>query len=165
MAPTLNQVFTMREYLHADVANLGQRSNGNTRLIVNMVSGYLKFFGESISAEVLPPGGDWPLVDTSASCLWIDAKARAKTDQGEVYVAYTGVVHFDDAMRVILDESRSDFVASELGDTLWFTNVKIETTDPRLKRLETSFLVGQGRWHVDEDGLAADYVVYETLNA
>lgn len=165
MSSPLNQAFTMRKYFHADVANLGQRSNGSTRLIVNVVSGYLKFFKEFISAEVLPPGGDWPLVDTNASRLWIDARARAKTHQGEVYVAYSGVVYFDGAMRVILDESRSDFVASDFADTLWFRNVKIETTDPRLKYLETSFLVGQGRWHVDEDGLAADYLVYQMLNA
>lgn len=162
-APSLEPVFTMREYLHADMADLGQTASG-ARIIVNVVEGFIKFDNSDIEAQVVPPGGDWPLIDLQAECVYVDARARAKTDQGEVYLKYTGVINFDEAARRLLDKSSPGPISSNFADTVWFTKLDVITTDARLKSLETDFLVGQGRWHVDEKGLAAEYIVYKAKN-
>jgi len=163
MAPSLEPVFRMREYLHPEIADLGQTSSG-ARIIVNVVHGFIKFENSDIEAQVVPPGGDWPLIDLMAECVYIDARARAKTDRGEVYLKYTGVIKFDEAARRLFDKSSPGPIPSNFGDTVWFTKLDIVTTDERLKWLETDFLVGQGRWHVDEKGLAAEYMVYKLKN-
>ena len=163
MAPSLESVFLMREYLHSDVADLGQTSLG-ARLIANVVDGFVKFDNSNIEAQVLPPGGDWPFIDLKAECLYMDARARAKTDHGEVYIKYKGTLHFDEATRRLLDKSSPGPISSNFADTVWFSKVDVVTTDERLKALETDFLVGQGRWHVDEKGLAAEYIVYKLKN-
>jgi hypothetical protein len=163
MAPSLEPVFSMREYIHPETADLGQTSSG-ARIIANVVDGFIKFDISDIEAQVVPPGGDWPLIDLKAECIYIDARARAKTDLGEVYLKYTGVLKFDEATRRLLDKSSPGPISSNFAETVWFTKLDIVTTDERLKWLETDFLVGQGRWHVDEKGLAAEYRVYKLKN-
>lgn len=163
MAPSLEPVFRFREYLHPDIADLGATADG-ARIIANVESGFIKFENSDIEAQVVPPGGDWPLIDLKAECVYIDARARAKTDQGEIYIKYTGVTQFDEAARRLLDKSSAGPIPSNFGDTIWFTKLDVVTTDQRLKWLQTNFLVGQGRWHIDEKGLAADYIVYKLKN-
>jgi hypothetical protein len=163
MAPSLEPVFLMREYIHPDIADLGKTSSG-AQIIANVVDGFIKFDNSDIEAQVVPPGGDWPLVDLVAECLYIDARARAKTDQGELYLKYTGVLKFDDAARRLLDKSSPGPIPSNFADTVWFTKIDIVSTDGRLKWMETDFLVGQGRWHVDEKGIAAEYRVFKLKN-
>ena len=163
MTPSLEPVFRLREYLYPEFADLGQTSSG-AQIIANVVHGFIKFDNSDIEAQVVPPGGDWPLIDLPAECLYIDARARAKTDRGEVYLKYTGVLKFDEAARRLLDKSSPGPIPSNFGDTVWFTKLDIVTTDERLEWLETDFLVGQGRWHVDEEGLAAEYIVYKLKN-
>jgi hypothetical protein len=163
MAPSLELVFLMREYIHSDIADLGQTSSG-ARIIANVVDGFIKFENSDIEAKFVPPGGDWPLIDLVAECVYIDARARAKTDRGELYMRYTGVTKFDEAARRLLDKSSPGPISSNFADTFWFTKLDVVTTDERLKWMETDFLVGQGRWHVDEKGLAAEYRVYKLKN-
>lgn len=104
------------------------------------------------------------MIDLKAESLYIDARARAKTDQGELYLKHTGVLKFDEAARRLLEKSSPGPITSNFADTVWFTKLDIVTTVERLKWLETEFLVGQGRWHVDEKGLAAEYMVYKMKN-
>lgn len=164
MSPSLEPVFRLREYLHSDIADLGPTAAG-ARIIAGVEHGFIKFENPEIKeAQVVPPGGDWPLIDLKNECLYIDARARAKTDQGEMYVRYTGVIKFDEAARRLMDKSGPGPIPSEFGDTVWFTKLDVVTTDERLKSLETDFLVGQGRWHVDEQGVAAEYIVYRLKN-
>ncbi|KAK5046323.1 hypothetical protein LTR84_008467 [Exophiala bonariae] len=163
MVPSLEPVFLMREYLHPDIADLGQTTSG-ARIIVNVTSGFIKFDNSDIEAEVLPPGGDWPLIDLKAECVYVNARARAKTDQGELSLKYKGVINFDEAARRLLDESGPGPIASNFGDTVWFTKLDIVTTDERLKWLETAFLVGQGRWHLDDEGMAAEFLIVATAD-
>ncbi|KAI2469362.1 hypothetical protein F4781DRAFT_220420 [Annulohypoxylon bovei var. microspora] len=163
MAPTLEYVFTLREYLHPDMADVGPRLSGPTRLIANVTGGFLKFNNSDIEAQIIPPGGDWPLIDYNTNIIHVDARARAKTDQGEIYLHYTGAVVLNEGMQKLLAKA-PDAKATNFGDTTWFTNINAETTDQRLKWMETGMLVGQGRWHVDEKGLAAEYLVYKLNN-
>jgi hypothetical protein len=164
MAPSLELIFLMRENIHPDIADLGQTSSG-ARIVVNVVDGFIKFENSDIEAQIVPPGGDWPLIDLAAECVYIDARARAKTDRGELYLKYTGVIKFDEAARRLLDKSSPGPIPSNFADTIWFTKLDVVTTDERLKWMETDFLVGQGRWHVDEEkGLAAEYRVYKLKN-
>ncbi|KAI0888900.1 uncharacterized protein GGS22DRAFT_152655 [Annulohypoxylon maeteangense] len=163
MAPTLEYVFTMREYLHPDMADVGPKLSGPTRLMANVTEGFLKFTDPEIEAQIIPPGGDWPLIDYVANVLHVNARARAKTDQGEMYIHYTGALVMDEGTKKLLAKS-PDAKATNFGDTTWFTNIDVETTDQRLKWMETNMLVGQGRWHIDEKGLAAEYLVYKVKN-
>ncbi|KAL6249312.1 hypothetical protein RBB50_003165 [Rhinocladiella similis] len=163
MAPILKHIFTMRGYLHPDLAVVGPNYSGATRLMANVTSGFLKFEGSDKEAQIVPPGGDWPLIDYKANCVHIDARARAKTDQGEIYIRYTGMIIIDEGTKKILDNA-PDIKPTSFGDTNWFTRLDIETTDQGLKWLETSALIGQGRWHIDEGGLAAEYLVYKLEN-
>lgn len=163
MVPSLVSVFRMREYLHPELADLGQTPFG-ARIIADVVDGFIKFDNSDIEAQVIPPSGDWPLIDLAAECVYIDARTRARTDRGELYLRYTGVTKFDDAARRLLDKSSPGPIPSNFGDTVWFTKLDVVTTDVRLKWMETAFLVGQGRWHIDEKGLAAAYMVYKLEN-
>ncbi|KAI1381475.1 hypothetical protein F4677DRAFT_403109 [Hypoxylon crocopeplum] len=163
MAPTLEHVFTMREYLHPDIVDFGPKSSGTTRLIANVTGGFIKCNNSDIEAQVLPPSGDWPLMDFDANCIHLDARARAKTDEGEIYVHYTGITILDEGTKKLLAKA-PDAKPTNFGDTTWFTKLNVETTDQRLKWMETNVLVGQGRWHVDEKGLAAEYLVYMLKN-
>jgi hypothetical protein len=163
MAPSLERVFLLREYLHPDMADLGQTAAG-ARIMVSVVEGFIKFDNPEIEAQVVPPGGGWPLIDLAAECLHMDARTRAKTEKGEIYLKYTGVIQFDEAARRLLNKKGAGPIPSEFGDTIWFAKLDALTTDDRLKWLETAFLVGQGRWHIDEKGLAAEYIVYKMKN-
>ena len=163
MAPSLVPVCTMRAYLHSKIADVGPKSSGATRFIANVTEGFIKFNESDIEAQVLPPGGDWPLIDYNANCLYIDARVRAKTEQGEIYLQYKGNVTLDERMNKLL-AGDPDAKSMSFGDTTWFTKVDIETTDSRLKWMETAFVVGQGRWNVDEKDISAEYLVYHLKN-
>lgn len=153
----------MRVYIHPEVADLGQTTH-SARIIANVQHGFIKFENSDIEAQVVPPGGDWPLIDLEAECLYLDARVRAKTDRGEMSLKYTGIAKIDEATRRLMDKSGPGPIASNFADTVWFTKLDIVTTDERFKGLETDFLVGQGRWHVDEEGVAAEYIVYKLKN-
>ena len=153
----------MRFYLHSDIADIGLRSAGVNRIIANVVDGFIKVNKSNVEAQVLTPGGDWPLVNQESNCVYIDARARAKTDQGEIYIKYTGRLVIDQGTKKLLEKA-PDAQPTAFGDTDWFTMLNVETTDPRLKWLENAALIGQGRWHIDEKGLAAEYLVYQLKN-
>ncbi|KAI1107498.1 hypothetical protein F4804DRAFT_297189 [Jackrogersella minutella] len=163
MAPTLEHVFTMRVYLHPDITDLGLNASGATRLIAGVASGSIKFENSKIEAQILPPGGDWPLVNFNANSFHIDARVRAKTDAGEIYLHYTGTVALDKGMKKILTKA-PDASSTKFGDANWFTKFNVETSDQRLKWMETNVLVSQGRWQIDEKGVAAEYLVYKLNN-
>ncbi|KAI1807484.1 hypothetical protein F4811DRAFT_549861 [Daldinia bambusicola] len=164
MIPTLEYVFSMREYIHPDIADVGLKSSGATRLVAGVTDGFIKFHDSNIEAQVIPPGGDWPLVDLNNNCLYIDARARARTDKGEIYISYTGTIVLDEVTRKLVTNTPGA-KTTNFGDTIWFTKLDVETTDPRLVWMKTDVLVGQGRWYIDEEkGLASEYLVYRLRN-
>ncbi|KAI1095902.1 hypothetical protein F5B19DRAFT_272236 [Rostrohypoxylon terebratum] len=163
MTPSLEYVFTMREYIGSDRAKLTPKSSGPTRLIISVVDGSIKFADSDLEAQVIPPGGDWPLVNYDTGILHIDARARARTDRGDLYLYYTGTLVMGEGTKKLLAQA-PDAKPTKFGDETWFAHINVETTDQRLKWMEASMLVGQGRWHVDEKGWAAEYMVYKIKN-
>lgn len=152
----------MREYIHSDFSAL-EISSSTTRLLANVIDGFIKFENSDIEAQVLPPGGDWGLWHNSAEYVRLDARARAKTDKGEMYIQYTGTMILDQGGRKLMEKA-PDAGPTNYGDTTWFTYLTVETTDERLKWMEAAALVGEGRWHIDEKGFAAEYLVYQLEN-
>jgi hypothetical protein len=61
MGPKLDKRFTMRGYIARDgICDLKAIHGGSSRLIIPVTGGFVK--GHGVEAEVLPGGGDWPLV-------------------------------------------------------------------------------------------------------
>ncbi|KAI1450212.1 hypothetical protein F5Y02DRAFT_106300 [Annulohypoxylon stygium] len=162
MAPTLEYAFTMREYIGTDKAELAKAS-GPIRLIISVVDGSIKFGHSDIEAQIIQPGGDWPLVNYETNVLRIDARARARTDEGDMYLNYTGTLIMGEGTKKLL-AGAPDAESTNFGDETWYTHINVETTDKRFKWMETSMLVGHGRWHIDEKGAAAEYLVYQMKN-
>ena len=157
-APELRHIATFRAYVSPEVSKLGSNTPGHSRSFAPILSGFINFTHEDIEAEIVTP--DWSITDTISGYSYLDTRCRAKTDAGEVYIQYTGFLATDEATtkasRRVPDAKPTDF-----GDTNWFTRLIIETSDHRLKWLETSILVGQGRVHLDDQGTAAEYLVYK----
>jgi hypothetical protein len=79
--------------------------------------------GPRVSGEILPGGGDWPLVDEKG-CMRLDVRGQCRTDdEALLYFKYTGVL-VDDYFRVAM---------------------QVETGDERYAWLTQSLLIGRGR--------------------
>ncbi|KAJ9612928.1 hypothetical protein H2200_002869 [Cladophialophora chaetospira] len=159
-APNLQHVATLRAYISPEVVNVGSRSTEHDRFIAPVIGGFFKLTTKDIEAEIIPPGADWPIADSSTGHAYLDVRLRAKTTEGELYIQYTGVLKMNEAATKAFSGAH-DAKSTNFGDASWFTRLTVETSDTRLKWLETSLLVGQGRWHVDETGTAAEYMVYK----
>jgi hypothetical protein len=61
MGPKLDERFRMRGYIAKnDICDLKAIHGGPSRLIIPVTGGFIK--GHGVEAQVLPGGGDWPLV-------------------------------------------------------------------------------------------------------
>ncbi|OTB04502.1 hypothetical protein M426DRAFT_261761 [Hypoxylon sp. CI-4A] len=163
MAPSLEYVFTFRAYINPEVTNLGSKISGSTRLITNDTCGSMKFSDPDIEVQLIQPSADWFVVDSVNNVVHVVARLLAKTDEGAIYVTSKADMEICDATQKILSGA-PDAKSTEFGDITWFSRVAVETTDTRLKWMETGLLVGQGRCNVDEKGLGAEYLVYRCKN-
>ncbi len=161
---SLQEIALLRAYISPDIANLGPRSSEHARFIAAIHSGFVKFNGDGIEAEIVPPGADWPITNSGTGHAHLDVRCRARTDAGDLYIQYSGLLAIDETTSKALSGA-SDAKSTQFGDTKWFIRLVMETSDPRLKWLETSLIVGQGRWNVDEKRIAAEYRLYTLAQA
>lgn len=163
MAPKLEPAFTLRGYLDFEnFLRVGVVKSGPQRGFVHVTSGFLE--GSGIKAKVVPGGGDWLLQDTSANIGHLDVRAQFKTEDGEgIYVHYDGVLRMDEATQKMLSRSE-DAKDTQYGDHYFFTTPIFETGIEKLKWINSTVFVGQGRWVVDKDGYAVEYTVYRVAN-
>jgi uncharacterized protein DUF3237 len=121
-----------------------------TRLIAVVTGG--KVSGERISGEILG-GGDWVLVDAEGFGA-VDVRLHVRTDDGALlYLTYTGVVEFTDAVNAALAEGRG----TEWGDQYLRVTPRIEAGDPRYAWVNHTVFVGEARMR---PGLGVEYRVF-----
>lgn len=160
MAPTLEEAFTLRCYLDgANVAVINQRLTGLNRVVGPLNSGTIKFAQTGIEAKIKAPGADWLLMDDKNKIAHIDVRLRATTDEGEIYLHYTGRTDIDEAAAKFLSFA-PDARSTQFGESDWIVIPTMETSDERLRGLEKVQLLGQGRWVIDEVGRGIEYAVY-----
>lgn len=111
MTPKLEQVFTLRATLGKENAlPLGSVRGGIHRMVAPVIGGFIK--GPDIDAEILPGGGDWPLVDPVVENLYLDARLQARTSTGEmIYIRYPG-----ESPSVVLHRRKSVGYCGTLAD-------------------------------------------------
>jgi len=129
---------------------LGRMPHGS-RLIYTTTGG--EFEGERLRGKVLPNGGEWFLQPEQGPGQ-VDVRLLLETHDGaHVYLRYTGVMDFSEAIGQALAEGRS----SEYGDNLFLTQARFESGDPRYSWLNATIAVGEGRVHPD----CVEYTIYE----
>ena len=127
---------------------------GGTRQIYNVAGG--EFEGERLRGAVLPGGGEW-LSMGEDGVAQPDVRITLQTDDGaHIYVRYTGILEFNEAVGTALSEGRS----TEFGDTRFLTQVRFECGDPRYAWISRSIGVGEGRMHPDR----VEYAIYEVAH-
>ncbi|OAA68553.1 Outer membrane protein, beta-barrel [Niveomyces insectorum RCEF 264] len=163
MAPTLEPYFTMRGYMSKDYShNLNAIWSGPHRVIVPIVSGFLN--GPNFEAEIVPGGGDWILRDPSTGVAHLDVRTMARTADGHsTYIHYSGVLKIDEKAGEVLSWSPSA-KSTNFGDHHWFSGPIMETSDPKMKWIEDTLWVGEGRFVVHEKGSAVEYKIYKVSN-
>ena len=124
-----------------------------TRMIFEVVGG--TFEGARLKGEFLTGGGDWMLIDATATGR-LDVRGTMKTDDGAIiYVQYPGVMVINEKAQAALAGGSFDF-----GDTYFMIQPRFETGDERYAWLNAVVAVGEGRagagW--------VEYRVYECVN-
>lgn len=105
-----------------------------------------------------------PKLDPTTSTAHLNVRIIASTNSGDtLYLHYPGILKMNETVSKIIDAAE-DAKATEYGDNEWFTTPVIETSSKEFKWLESTVLVGQGRWHIDEQGTAAEYEIYRLVN-
>jgi hypothetical protein len=156
--PNLQHIATLRAYVSPDVIRWGSESPGHVRTSAPITGGFLKFTTEEIEAEIVPPS--WPVTESFNGHAHLNVQCRAKTDAGEISIQYAGVLDIDEATTKAAKHA-PDAKSTSFGETRWFTTISFRTSDQRLKWLQDSVFVGQGRVHLDDEGNAAEYLIYK----
>jgi hypothetical protein len=125
-----------------------------TRQIYTVTGG--EFEGERLRGSVLPGGGEWLLMGENGVAQ-PDVRITFQTHDGaHIYVRYTGILEFNEAVGSALAEGR----ATEFGDTDFLTQVRFECGDPRYEWLSRIIAVGEGRMHPGH----VEYAVYQVAH-
>lgn len=136
-APTLELLCEYDATLRAPIV-VGSGPYG-MRQIFDVSGGEVR--GERLRGRVLPSGADWILLGSDGVGR-LDVRAAMETHDGaSIYLSYTGVLHMNDAAMQAIAGGR----LTEYGETIFFTNPRFETGDPRYAWLNGLFVVGQGR--------------------
>jgi len=157
--PNLQHIATLRAYVRPEVVRWGSERPGHDRTSASIIGGLLKFIPREIEAEIVPPS--WPVTETFNGRAHLNVRCRAKTDEGEIFIRYAGVLEIDEATTKATKYG-PDAKSTSFGDTKWFTTISFQTSDERLKWLEDLVFVGQGRVHLDDAGMAAEYLIYKS---
>lgn len=130
------------------------KAPAGVRRIFNATGG--EFEGDRLRGEVLDNGGEW-LLESAEGLGQPDVRLLLRSDDGaHIYVRYTGVLDFNEAVESALAEGRS----TNFGDNLFLTQVRFEASDPRYAWLSTTIAVGEGRMHSD----CVEYAIYEVAH-
>ncbi len=122
-----------------------------TRVIAEVTGG--SFTGERLSGQILTPGADWVLLD-STGAGHIDVRLTLATNDGaHIYMHYTGILEYTDKVR----EAFANGTSTEFGDSYFVTQPRFETGDERYSWLNHVVAVAEGR--LLEGGML--YKVYE----
>lgn len=156
--PKLQHIATLRAYVSPEVIRWGSEIPGHIRTSAVITGGFLKFVTEEIEAEIVPPS--WPVTETFDGHAHLNVQCRAKTDKGEISIQYAGVLEIDEATTKAAKHA-PDAKSTSFGESRWFTTISLQTSDPRLKWLQHSAFVGQGRVHLDDKGDAAEYLIFQ----
>ncbi|KAL6245508.1 hypothetical protein RBB50_007507 [Rhinocladiella similis] len=168
MAPKLEKVFDFRGYIAVGGELLTEIpvKGGAQRMIVQAKGGYIRGVGPAtgFNAEMKPFSADYILLDPTTGTAHLNVRVIAATPSGDtLYFHYPGILKMNEAVGKII-AARPDAKATNYGDTEWFTTPVIETSSKEFKWLESSVLVGQGHWHIDEQGTAAEYEIFRLVN-
>ena len=122
-----------------------------TRVIAEVTGG--SFTGERLSGQILTPGADWVLLDSTGTGH-IDVRLTLATNDGaHIYMHYTGILEYTDKVR----EAFANGTSTEFGDNYFVTQPRFETGDERYSWLNHVVAVAEGR--LLEGGML--YKVYE----
>lgn len=133
--------------------SIGSVLTGN-RMIYSVVSG--EFTGDRLHGRVLPGGGEW-FLQNDEGFGQPDVRLLLETHDGvPIYVRYSGLLEFNDAVTSALTEGRS----TEFGDNIFLTHVRFEAGDPRYAWLTKTLAVGEGRMHPDR----VEYSIHEVTH-
>ena len=122
-----------------------------TRTIAEVTGG--SFTGGRLSGQILTPGADWVLLD-STGAGHIDVRLTLATNDGaHIYMHYTGILEYTDKVR----EAFANGTSTEFGDNYFVTQPRFETGDERYSWLNHVVAVAEGR--LLEGGML--YKVYE----
>lgn len=155
--PTLQHVATLRAYVSPEVISWGSESPGHTVTSALITGGFLEFESGGIIAEIVPPS--WPVTETFNGHAHLNVRCRAKTDAGEISIRYAGILKIDEATAKAT-KGAPDARSTAVGESRWYTTISFRTSDQKLKWLQDSVFIGQGRVHLDEGGSAAEYLIY-----
>jgi len=164
MAPTLEQVFTIRAFLSKDILPVGPIKGGAQRMVVQITHGFLE--GSGVKAEIVPGHSDWLLLDPAVGVVHLDVRISFKVPEtGEaIYMQYPGIIRIDEATQKVLQFS-PDAKSTKSKDGYFFTTPRIEASSERLKWMEQTVFISHGHWHVPGDGTqAVEYEVYKVLS-
>lgn len=165
MAPTLEKVFIIRAFFNnSETLHLGPvyTKEGPTRACAPIDHGTIE--GSGIKATLAPGGSDWILVDPATGIGHIDVRLHARLEDGAALVAhYTGIIKMDEMCRKVLS-SAPGTSSTKGGDHLWLITPKFETNSEKLKWVTENVFVGQGHWHVTDDGFVGfEYDIYKLV--
>jgi len=125
------------------------------RLIVEVDGG--EFEGAKLKGTLRKSGcADWLTVCDDFGHL--DVRATFETHDGAyIYVEYTGKLEMTPAVQAALSTGEG---STEIGDQYFFTQVRMQTGDPRYKWVNNIVCVGQGRILPGR----VEYDVYQAMN-
>lgn len=102
--------------------------------------------------------------DPSTNVSHLNVRIQARTPDGHsLYVHYNGILKVNEAGGKVLSWA-PDARTTNYGDQEWFAGPIIETSDPKLKWMETSLFVGQGHFVVEDKEEAVEYEIYKVVN-
>jgi hypothetical protein len=103
-------------------------------------------------------------LDPSTNVCHLNVRIQARTPDGHsLYVHYNGILKINEAGSKVLSWA-PDAKSTNYGDQEWFSGPIVETSDPKLKWMETSLFVGQGRFVVEGKEEAVEYEIYKVTN-
>ena len=130
-------LMTFRSAL-AQIQTFGETPFGQR---VTYIAGEGLFEGPKLNGRILPGGGDW-LLKGREGLSFLDVRKTFEThDNALIHVSYTGLYRFDEQVTSKLNAG----LASEFGETLFQTQIRFETGDPRYDWLNETLAVGEGK--------------------
>lgn len=174
MAPTLEQVFTLRIYrTKDDTLSFGPTKGGAPRFISPLTGGYLRSAGQDdqgIDAKFVQGGSDWLTVDPSTATGHLDARVHFRSDNADTdvfYVHFTGLVVMDEKIAPIMAWS-AEAATTQSRDHYAFMQPLFEVSNVKHKWMETTAFVGHGHYVVEHGGdgqqrQAVEYEIYKLV--
>jgi hypothetical protein len=98
--------------------------------------------GDRVKGSFVGAGADWLLVGADGFGR-LDVRATIQTVDGAlIYVQYFGLIEVTPQMSAILGGADD---SADFGGQYFFTNPRMETSDPRYAWVNTTMFLGQGR--------------------